>query len=343
MKILGIEFAPLYIPLSQRLQTLVVGFVYAFLFTGPILSWLIVLCLTLFPINWFLLFAYLIWIWVFDKKACERGGRRVKCVRGCTIWKALKEYYPVDIKKDSEEIKLDPKRNYLFCSFPHGILCAGIFTAFGTRTGGFHKLFPKHTPHILTLKPFFLLPLFRDFLLSMGLCAASAKSINYLMSKPGGGNAALLVVGGAAEVFYSKPGQYNLVLKNRKGFVRLALKNGSPLVPTFSFGETDIYDQISSSEGSLLRTFQEWIKKIVGFPPIMILGRGFFQYSFGLLPHRKPINVIVGKPIDVERVENPSQEQIDALHAAFIKQLIKLFDKNKHKYLEDAETNLVIH
>ncbi|KAF2880664.1 hypothetical protein ILUMI_25503 [Ignelater luminosus] len=343
MKILGIEFAPLNIPLSRRLQTLAVGLGHAFMTTGPTLSWLLVLYVIFFTNIWFLPFAYLIWIWVFDKKIYERGGRRVECIRRCIFWKFFKEYFPINIKKDSEEVELDPKRNYLFCSFPHGLLATGVFTVFASRGGGFQKLFPKHTPHILTLKQNFSMPLFRDFLLSLGMSAASAKSINFLMSRPRGGNAALLVVGGAAESFYCKPGQYHLVLKNRKGFARLALKNGSPLVPTFSFGETDIYDQVSNPEGSLLRMFQEWVKKVTGIVPIIPLGRGYFQYSFGLVPHRKPINIIVGKPIDVERVVDPTQEQIDSLHATFVKQLTELFEKHKHKYLENPDgTTLVI-
>ncbi|KAF2880663.1 hypothetical protein ILUMI_25502 [Ignelater luminosus] len=342
MKIFGIEFAPLHVPLSRRLQTLTVGLFYTYMTLGQFLIWFILLFLILFTSIRFLVIAYLIWIWV-DKKSCERGGRRVEWVRGGRFWKFFKDFFPVNVEKDSEDVELDPKRNYLFCSFPHGMLATGTFTVFGTRSGGFHKLFPKHTPHILTLRQNFYLPLTRDFLLSMGMSAASAKSINFLMSRPSGGNAALLIVGGAAELFYCKPGQYHLVLKNRKGFARLALKNGSPLVPIFSFGETDIYDQVSNPEGSLLRMFQEWVKGITGIVPIIPLGRGYLQYSFGLVPYRKPINVIVGKPIDVERVEDATQEQIDALHATFIKQLTELFDKHKHKYLEDPETTLVIH
>lgn len=36
----------------------------------------------------------------------------------------------------------------------------------------------------------------------------------------------VLVVGGAAEAFNCRPGNYVILLKQRKGFVRLALKHG---------------------------------------------------------------------------------------------------------------------
>lgn len=52
---------------------------------------------------------------------------------------------------------------------------------------------------------------------------------------------------------------------------------------------------------------------------------------------------LVGNPIEVEKVEEPSQEQIDSLHAKFINDLAGLFEEKKYKYLGDPEnTNLEI-
>ena len=56
-------------------------------------------------------------------------------------------------------------------------------------------------------------------------------------------------------------------------------------------------------------------EKWIGFVPVLFFGRGIFQYNYGIVPHRKPITVVVGKPISVEKVENPTQEQIENLHA----------------------------
>ena len=64
------------------------------------------------------------------------------------------------------------------------------------------------------------------------------------------------------------------------------------LVPVISFGETDIYDQVNNPEGSLVRKLQNTWQKVTGIAPVLALGRGIFQYSFGILPHRKPITVV---------------------------------------------------
>lgn len=47
----------------------------------------------------------------------------------------------------------------------------------------------------------------------------------------------VLAVGGAQEALNSKPGQYRIVVKKRKGFVKACLETGASLVPVFSFGE----------------------------------------------------------------------------------------------------------
>lgn len=40
------------------------------------------------------------------------------------------------------------------------------------------------------------------------------------------GKALVLVVGGAQESLLCRPGSYKIILKNRKGFVRIAIKTG---------------------------------------------------------------------------------------------------------------------
>ena len=60
------------------------------------------------------------------------------------------------------------------------------------------------------------------------------------------GVASVLVPGGALEALNADPNQIRLVLNRRKGFIKLALRFGSDLVPTFSFGETFIYDQVQT-------------------------------------------------------------------------------------------------
>lgn len=59
-----------------------------------------------------------------------------------------------------------------------------------------------------------------------GLVSSAKASIAYLLSRPGGGQVAVLAVGGPLEALEAKPGALSLRIRNQKGFVKLALEHG---------------------------------------------------------------------------------------------------------------------
>jgi len=64
------------------------------------------------------------------------------------------------------------------------------------------------------------------FVLCAGFCSCSRQSIEYLLTRNGCGNAVVVVVGGASEALDARPGSFTLTLKNRRGFVRIAMQHG---------------------------------------------------------------------------------------------------------------------
>jgi len=72
----------------------------------------------------------------------------------------------------------------------------------------------------------------------------------------GKGQSIMLAIGGATESLYAGPGTMDLVLRRRKGFVRVALQTGASLVPVINFGENDVYSTIRGDPNSGLRSFQ---------------------------------------------------------------------------------------
>ncbi|XP_066145473.1 diacylglycerol O-acyltransferase 2-like [Euwallacea fornicatus] len=338
MEIGGISFAPLKVPMDRRLQTLAAGAAFVWLIFGGFICVIFSIYLILFTKFWLLTIAYLLWVMFWDKPISQQGGRPWKWVRGWRWWKYLKAYFPTTLER-LPWVELDPKKNYLFCCFPHGMLSLGVFCSFGTEYGEFNTHFPYHKPHIVTLSQHYIMPFFREMALSLGGISAEAAAIDYVLKYPEGGHACILMPGGAQESYYCKPGQYKIILKKRKGFVKLALKNGSPLVPVLSFGETDTFDQV---EGATLRKVQEFLRKRIGIAPVVPVGRGFFQYTFGLVPRRKPIWVVVGKPMNIPKIENPTNEQIEQYHSMFVDCLQKMFEEQKFNYLEDPENKKLI-
>ena len=64
------------------------------------------------------------------------------------------------------------------------------------------------------------------FRLSPGLVSSDKESAAHILNRKGGGNLLSIVVGGIQESLTARPGAYKLVLRNRKGFIRLALMHG---------------------------------------------------------------------------------------------------------------------
>ena len=62
------------------------------------------------------------------------------------------------------------------------------------------------------------------------------------------------------------------------------------------------FDQVPNPDGSLLRRFQLWFLAKTSVPLFFYFGRGIFQYSWGIVPHRTPINIVIGAPIPVTKV-----------------------------------------
>ena len=85
--------------------------------------------------------------------------------------------------------------------------------------------------------------------MATGTAAATKESMEHLLSIPKG-QISILVTGGVLEAMNAGVGdKIKLVLRQRKGWIKLALRFGVDLVPTFSFGEHSVYGQISYSEG----------------------------------------------------------------------------------------------
>ncbi|XP_017553125.1 2-acylglycerol O-acyltransferase 3b [Pygocentrus nattereri] len=296
----------------------VLQLVMSFLFMG-VLCLLSMLYLMFTPL-WPLPTLYFAWQ-LYDWHKPERGGRRSAFVRNWKVWKHFKDYFPVKLVKTAE---LSPSKNYILGCHPHGIMSMGAFSCFATEAGGFAKAFPGVRSTLAILAGLFRLPIFRDYILIAGLLPVSKESLEYKLSWTGVGNAVVIIIGGAEESLASSPGVNTVVMKHRKGFVRLALENGADLVPVYSFGENELFPQVVLSEGSVGRKLQALFKQVMGFAPCIFTGGRWL-----LLPYRRPVITVVGSPISVPYVCNPSEEQVDHYHMLYMEALSKLFHTHK--------------
>lgn len=334
-RILGIEFAPLSVPMERRLQTLGVAYHFhfvSFLFYLPFIMLFIPPC-------WPILLLAVAWL-IYDRKTPSTGGYSSRFFRNMTINKHFANYFPAKLHKTAD---LPLGQNYLIGAHPHGILSTGVVANFSGNGTGVFEMFPDMNIRLCTLVINFLIPFRREFLLWHGMIDCSKESLQYMLDiDQTTNNMVVLVIGGAEEALECHPGRYVLTLKNRKGFVKVALRTGAQLVPMFTFGENEIFDTVVNPPGSWLRALQEYYKKLMTFTIPLFHGRDIFTYNIGLLPYRKPLNTVLGAPISVQKVLEPTQEQVDELHSKYMAALTDLFEEHKTKFGVAEDNKLII-
>lgn len=335
----SIRWAPLNVPLSRRLQTMAVLFHTV---TIALCLACFFLCCS-FPPFWPPLLVYVISILFSDAASSGTLKYRSEFLRRSYFWSLFASYFPAQLHRAAE---LDPKGKYIFGYHPHGIISHGAFAAFATDALGFSSLFPGITNTLLTLGSNFRIPFYRDYALWMGLASVSRRSCENLLSRgghdgKGQGRAITIVIGGAAESLHAEPGTMDLILRKRKGFVKLAFRTGASLVPVIGFGENDLYMQLNTKQHPILHRFQLAVKKAMGFTIPFFHARGVFNYDIGLLPYRKRVNIVVGRPVaPPERTDSPTDEAVDELHRQYEAELVQLWNDFKSEYLDHPDVKL---
>jgi len=89
-------------------------------------------------------------------------------------------------------------------------------------------------------------PILKNVMGIFGLTDASARNIKNRLKKQGVDGSVIIYVGGIAELFKSSRKQERLYLSNRKGFVKIALREGVDIVPCYLFGNTSVLTVLKS-------------------------------------------------------------------------------------------------
>jgi 2-acylglycerol O-acyltransferase 2 len=226
------------------------------------------------------------------------------------IWKTWCEYFSFTVMQKKGQ-GVSPDKHYIFVEFPHGVFPLGFMLSAtivqqvltGLRVEG----------AIASL--LFRIPVLAQLCHWFGSRPATTANIHKLLDQGSAG----LMAGGIAEIFLSSREHEKVYLKKRKGFVKIALERGAPLVPIYYFGNTQLLD---FAGGPAMQKLSRSLRMSLLF----FYGRWFLP-----VPYQVPITMVIGEPMEVEQVDNPTEEQIDQLHARFVVELQKLFDEYKHK------------
>lgn len=234
-----------------------------------------------------------------------------------SFFNACVDYCPITCVPWSDKATLPPSEQYVFAVHPHGIHCLPL-TQFTVQGGDFDKIFPGLVGKCvsgLAATVIFKLPLVRELFLLMGYVDASRAVASNVLKE---GRSLFVCTGGEEESMLTAAGEDVVVLKKRKGFVRLALSHGAHLVPVFGVGNSDLYTTFS-----FMSKQRRWLQKTCGVALPIFHGR-----LYSPLPYQKPVKVIIGKPIPTPAPkvcgERPDDALVEEYHAKYIQALVEL-------------------
>lgn len=133
----------------------------------------------------------------------------------------------------------------------------------------------------------------------------------------------ILVPGGAAEALQtSQDNTMTLHLRNRKGFIRLAMEEQKQLIPCIGFGENEIFATMRAKEGEkgfkgLIWRLQRAFMKITTVSTPIITN---------IIPRPIKLSVVVGSPINLDL-----EKTVDENHEIYIGHVRQLFKKHAEK------------
>ena len=252
------------------------------------------------------------------------GGFRTSFLMYRPIFKYITRHFELQCER---EAILDPQKQYVFGWHPHGILLLGRLSLYG---GLWETLFPGLDCRTLAASPLFWLPPMRDVVLLLGAIDASRKYAENALKK---GQSVCVYPGGSKEIFYTDRDtkETKLVLRHRKGFIKLALKFGASLVPVYTFNEKNAFTTVRPRT-----SFYKILLKTLRVPFFIFWGR------WGtMLPHKDTkLAVVVGEPMVIKQNSSPTDEEVENVLNEYILRLNELVERHKHKYA--PEETLVI-
>jgi len=251
------------------------------------------------------------WAWALD----VMGG----------LMRPVMAYFPIAIRRSAP---LPPDTPFLFGYHPHGIYAYGLFSLVFPEQSGWARQFPGSRDMLVAVA---------NALLSVPVCGHLFKWFGFVSAERRSVRAALaserslaLIPGGIAEMLLWRRGVDRLYLAKRRGFVRLAIQSGRALVPVFAFGESATFKEIALP-GPLERLRARLSRR---FRVALIPFRGRWCT---LLPFAVPITVVVGRPVAVDREEEPSDATVDRVHAAYVAELRRVYAEHRDELAPGRE------
>lgn len=221
------------------------------------------------------------------------------------------------LPKELGDAEKKPHAQFVFAVFPHGTYAEYRILMEGVLSDVFPNICEKC--RVLAATVLFRIPVVREFALWTGCVDARRSVAQSLLDR---GRSVLVLPGGMDEQIRTTNGREIVYLRSRKGFIKLAMKKGVPVVPVYVFGVSDYYKTSHALFGLRLS-----IMKKLGACVTLATG-----YKASLLcPRPVKTTIVFGNPVLFKTATKgaPTSDELDAAHFEFMGALTSLFDEHK--------------
>lgn len=236
------------------------------------------------------------------------------------IWPRAREVK--DLLKDIYTVKGTPaEKKAIYMFHPHGSFSTSYF---------FHQMarltsWPKEAYAKCTVTHhFFWLPFGEEILQAWNAIPNRYKDMKNVLE---GGESLAIIPGGVKEMNYVKDQTITIHLSGRRGIFRMALETGTPLVPVITYGENELYKPSQLGLVTFLnKTLEQWIGMQLCIPSWESVQRWLGILTKGAT---RKVETWIGDSLEVEKKENPSDEEIDSLKKRYVDALKKMYKETK--------------
>eukprot|EP00658_Telonema_sp_P-2_P022638 TRINITY_DN19048_c0_g1_i2.p1 TRINITY_DN19048_c0_g1~~TRINITY_DN19048_c0_g1_i2.p1 ORF type:complete len:180 (-),score=35.39 TRINITY_DN19048_c0_g1_i2:136-675(-) len=151
------------------------------------------------------------------------------------------------------------------------------------------------------------------------------------------GRSVTLNPGGIYEQVMTDEAQEAAYCQRGLGFIRLAIKHGLPILPTYSFGENQMF-----------RCYKFGLQARLAFAAKFWVALPLFTGRWGLpwlVPHANHVVFVTGKPVEVGEAREPEEKEVLAVFELWKREMERMFEANKHLLPPEVAKNglLVVH
>jgi hypothetical protein len=208
---------------------------------------------------------------------------------------------------------------YIYCFHPHGLFTISHYLHIGTNFTNWKDKNIKGTAlHIL-----WKLPFGKELTESYNFVQSNYEDMKNVLTQT---KSLSVTLGGVKEMPLSRDNKITLNIAKKRGIFKMALETGVPIVPVIVYGENEIYKIYNNKIFTYINNFLLKYNIYIPVPTLESCLKWLTLFKNSL---NDPVKTYVGDPINVKKIDNPTDNDINNLRDLYFEGLRSLYNNTR--------------